>query len=244
MGGSREDFNVWRHTAGMNLSGRKRMAQGEATTMPGIPDDWRVIPSTTALFDRASEEEFIRRVLVPVKRVAEECGIEMLYATEDFPLHFSLKNGKFPPGEEANEEWHTKAAEVCADAELQNRSRHLEGALSKSPLNFRFVVFDHGAGSVMLAGVEIPPEIQEFRAYAEHLFTKKGIGIRNPDPIAHIAFARLKKLPENPARLQEFARKIVNIRHEISRSGRPISLKTREVFAGQDMVGVTPLRAP
>lgn len=246
-GGKRGDRIIWRNYAKQDISGRRKIDQTDPHVMQTFPEEWEKIPNTVLLFDHNSEEEFRERVLKRVKEAAEKYGIEMYYATEDFPLHMSVKNGKFPKGTMRDEAWLEKARHICRDPGLRRKARELVRALRNKPIDFKFVIFDTEGGSVMLTAVDIPEEIQAFRKFAKDLILGDGFEERNPDPIAHLAFARIKKLPESGAQaaLAGFKSEIINIRHELSKkTDNRLLLNARSMYVGVDLFGSVPVRAP
>lgn len=117
---------------------------------------------------------------------AQASGLQIASAGQDYPLHATVRDGKYPKPQDKVPVSQELLDKVAADPKMQN----IQVLLSGLSISFNRVVIGEG-GAIMLAATDVPKNVQEARQEMDTLYRLHGLEPKKGDDILFCTGARL-----------------------------------------------------
>lgn len=176
-------------------------------------------------FSEEAADTLKEKITNPLAGVAEDLGINFIWAGINFPLHCTILEGEYK-GQDPQEE-------AAIYHSLQTNTQLIEIAQRLSAIqtiNPQFLLGPDRVGAIILAASPIPELITEARENISTIYTKSGLDPRLMTDIYHLTIGRIVKLPsENPtAKLEELNKLVHDLHNQTFQN--PLVLPVSKVF--------------
>lgn len=210
-------------------TGRKAFKLDNLAEFTGYNPDHKERISIRAYLREQDNAQILERVIRPIKRLSESCGIELLPAVDLWTTHISIADMRYQQNTKLSKE-ETFDTIGSAPATV-NALQKLKG----TPLTFDFLLLDK---SISLAASHIPASIIEARGDMSGLAKDVYMDMKDVANIAHITVARMgsKASIQHNRSTNAFGRKIMELHHGLLREPIRAMIDRADIMSNEEFM--------
>lgn len=211
----------------IDLAGRGAINERNIQEFAGFSEDLKKNFTGVMEFTPESQQVVQKRILSRIQEIGTECGIGLLLAGRDYPLHATILEGRLQE-DLGDVGLRDEAFTSIGESEgFKQAVVQLEGL----NLEYKYLLIDKG--NILLTAIDIPDQIVKAREALADVYKEQGLAPRPMDNILHISLARIAKIPkgENATELlKKYKEEMIKLRHLVSAD--PLMLRVFSISSG------------
>lgn len=220
-----EHPEVFEKYAKIDISGRKSLDNKDIKEFKEDPEGWKNGFSVVLLPDEESTRVINDRIISKIEKMEKELGIQFSLSGRDSRLHSTVLGGQFEGSGDDRDSARNRAFTTLKEQISQSG---LAETLKGQEIEFKYVLLDKG--NILLTAVDIPEAVSRAREELATAYSANGVKHISYENILHMSVARISGLPEDPEKLKEYKKRMIELRHEIS-SG-PLMMRVKDIYSG------------